>query len=193
MKKQKQQAAPEFTTDADGQELVHVAMANSQQRATLYAEDYQRLMSAGFSPYWQYTEDGRGGTYPTLCAYTPAGKSHMVPVARLVTNAGHGERIRYNDGDARNLRTENLSFTPGYAWHSASDWFPTTTALREAGIEPAKRVRISKRQRLATHVGTPQPPQMPLSTRPVTGGAKGAQRMLPAPVCAHAGAGEACL
>lgn len=138
MKQKKQQAAPEYTTDADGQQLVHVALANSNLRATLYAEDYQRLMDAGFSRHWQYTEDGRGGAYVTLNAYTRNGHSRMIPVARLLAGAGHGERVRCSDGNTLNLRSENLSIYLGRAWFPASDWFPTTEALRKAGIAPTK-------------------------------------------------------
>lgn len=140
MKKQnqKKQAAPEYTTDADGQHLVHVALANSNQRVTLYAEDYQRLMDAGFSRFWKYTGDGRGSAYVTLNAYTRDGHSRVIPVARLLADAGHGERVRCSDGNTLNLRNENLSIYLGRAWFPASDWFPTTEALRKAGIAPTK-------------------------------------------------------
>lgn len=144
MKKQKQQAAPEFTTDADGQHIVHVQLANTSQRATLYAEDYRRLMDAGFSRFWQYTEDGRGGAYVTLSAYTRDGHSRVVPVARLLVDAGHGERVRCNDGNTLNLCSENLSTYLGRAWFPAADWFPTTEALRKAGIAPTVRERPDK-------------------------------------------------
>ena len=142
--KNQQQAAPEYTTDADGQQLVHVALANSNQRATLYAEDYQRLMAAGFSRFWKYTEDGRGSAYVTLNAYTSAGHSRVIPVARLLVDAGHGERVRCTDGNTLNLRNENLSIYPGRAWFHASDWFPTTEALRAAGIAPAAKTTPRK-------------------------------------------------
>ena len=135
----KQQAPTTFTIDADGQRLAHVAMANASQRATLYAEDLERLIAAGFSEHWQYTEDGRGGAYPTLCAFTPSGHGRMVPVARLIAGAGHGERVRANDGNTLNLRSENLSFFAGAAWFNAADWFPNVDALRAAGIEPVQK------------------------------------------------------
>jgi hypothetical protein len=144
MKKQKQQPAPEFTTDADGQHIVHVQLANTSQRATLYAEDYQRLIDAGFSRFWQYTEDGRGGAYVTLSAYNRDGHNRVVPVARLLVDAGHGERVRCNDGNTLNLRTGNLSTYLGRAWFPAADWFPTADALRKAGIAPAVRERPDK-------------------------------------------------
>ena len=157
MKKQnqKKQAAPEHTTDTDGQQLVHVALANSNLRATLYAEDYRRLKMAGFSQHWQYTGDGRGSAYVTLCAYTSEGHSRAVPVARLIVDAGHGERIRCNDGNTLNLRNENLSIYAGRAWFHASDWFPTTEALRAAGIRPQKREREGTRK---THGSNTQQP-----------------------------------
>jgi hypothetical protein len=143
----KQQAPTTFTTDADGHRLAHVALANNQQRATLYAEDFERLMAAGFSSHWQFTEDGRGGAYPTLCAFTREGQSRKVPVARLIIGAGHGERVRASDGRTLNLRRENLEVYRGAAWFDASDWFPTVEALRAVGLESINRSSTRKRSR----------------------------------------------
>jgi hypothetical protein len=142
--KKMQQAAPEFTTDTDGQAVVHVALANSQRRATLYTENYQRLMEAGFSRFWKYTEDGRGSAYVTVNAYTRDGHCRMIPVARLIAQAGHGQRVRCSDGNTLNLRSENLSAYLGRAWFDASDWFPTVEALRAAGIEPVQKAQRTK-------------------------------------------------
>lgn len=160
--KMKQQAAPEYTTDADGQQLVHIALANSNRRATLYAEDFQRLTAAGFSSRWQYTEDGRGSAYVTLTAYTRDGHNRVIPVARLLADAGHGERVRCSDGNTLNLRIENLSIYLGRAWFPASDWFPTTAALRAAGIAPAVKTKPRR-----THAAPARPavtPQTPAAT-----------------------------
>jgi hypothetical protein len=135
MKKQnhKKQAAPEFTTDADGQQLVHVALANSSLRATLYADDYRRLTDAGFSRHWQHAKDGRGNAYATLSAYSPEGVDGLVPVARLIIQAEAGKSVRYADGNPLNLRTENLKLMKGTARYSAADWCPNATALLNAG------------------------------------------------------------
>lgn len=164
--KQRQQAAPEYTTDADGQQLVHVALANSQQRATLYAEDYLRLMDAGFSARWQYTEDGRGSAYVTLAAYTSTGHNRVIPVARLITGAGQGERVRASDGNTLNLRSDNLTFYAGRAWFNASDWYPTTDAARAAGVTVEKRER---RKPAPATKAAPQAPSEPAAayTAPV--------------------------
>lgn len=135
MKKQnhKKQAAPEFTTDADGQQLVHVALANTDQRATLYTEDYRRLSVAGFSQHWQHAKDGRGNAYPTLGAYNPKGVDCLVSVARLIIQAKAGQSVRYADGNPLNLRTENLKLMKGTARYSAANWSPNATALLDAG------------------------------------------------------------
>jgi len=146
MKKQKQQAAPEFTTDADGQLLVYVALANTDQRATLYAEDYQRLMNAGFSPFWSHTTDGQGSAYPMLNAYTERGRNRLVTIARLLVEADAGKRVRYVDGNPLNLRTENLRLEAAPVRRSALDWYPNALTLRIAGIEPEKRDKPKRRR-----------------------------------------------
>jgi hypothetical protein len=145
--KRQQQAQPEYTVDADGQRLAHVALANTDRRATLYAEDYQRLIDAGFSPHWQYTGTSHGGAYVTLNAYTGDGYNRSVPVARLLTGAGRGERVRARDGNTLNLRIENLEFHTGRAWFNATDWHPTATAAQAAGVTMRRAPRV---QRLAT-------------------------------------------
>lgn len=131
----KQQAQPEFTTDADGQRLAHIALANTDQRATLYAEDYQRLIDAGFSAHWSVTGMGsHGRSYPTLYAYTVRGDNRPLTVARLITNAPQGQRAEPRDGNALNMRTENLQLVAGVARFAATDWYPTATAARAAGV-----------------------------------------------------------
>lgn len=131
--KKKQQAQPEFTIDADGQRLAHIALANTDLWATLYAEDYQRLMDSGFSPHWQYAKDGRGNAYATLSAYTSQGVDCLVSVARLIAQAKAGQSVRYVDDNPLNLRTENLKLTKGAARYGAVDWYPDATAVLDAG------------------------------------------------------------
>lgn len=132
--KHRQQAAPEFTTDADGQELAHVALANTDRRATLYAEDYQRLMANGFSPFWALTGmSKRGRQYPSLYAYTAQGHNRAIMVARLITCAPQGQRVEPRDGDALNMRAENLELVTGTARFAAADWHPTAAAAYAVG------------------------------------------------------------
>lgn len=132
----KQQTATEHTTDADGQQLVHIALGNSGKQASLYIESYEQLIDEGFSSCWQHTEDGRGHGYVTLGAYSPKGVDCLVPVARLIAQAQAGQIVRYADGNPLNLRTDNLKLMAGAARYGAADWYPNAAALLDAGIAP---------------------------------------------------------
>lgn len=138
--KYRQQAAPEFTTDADGQQLAHVALANTDQRATLYAEDYQRWLAAGFSPYWSLCDVGYGTRYVLSSARTAGNKHRSLTVARWVADAGKGQRVRYADGDRLNLRRENLVFEQGPAG-SAVAWLRPCKGIAGAESCPQDRDR----------------------------------------------------
>lgn len=143
----KQQAPTIFTTDAAGQRLAHVALANTNQRATLYAEDLELLLAAGFSRYWKFMRDGRGSTYVAVRAYTPEGYKREILVARLIADAKRRECVRPNDGNTLNLRHENLSKYRGPARFAAADWYPNVAALRAAGIEPTKGPRGMRKRK----------------------------------------------
>lgn len=104
----RQQAPTTYTTDANGQHLAHVAMANTDQRATLYTDDLERLLVAGFSPYWQWCKTNKRFRYVLAYARTPTGKQRSITLARLIAGAGKGQMVEYIDGDRSNLRRDNL-------------------------------------------------------------------------------------
>lgn len=104
----RQHAPTTYTTDANGQHLAHVAMANTDQRATLYADDLERLLLAGFSPYWQWCKTNQRFRYVLANARTPTGKKRSITLARLIAGAGKGQMVEYIDGDRSNLRRDNL-------------------------------------------------------------------------------------
>lgn len=128
MKKQ-QQAAPEYTTDADGQQLVHVALANSNQRATLYAEDYQRLMDTGYSRHWSLNDNGHGSAYVKADGRRADGKQVKLRIARLIAEASHGEHVRFADGNTLNLRRDNLRIQEGRARYDSGELLPNAAAV----------------------------------------------------------------
>jgi hypothetical protein len=147
--KRNQQAAPEFTTDADGQQLVHVALANTDRRAIMYAVDYQRLMAAGFSPFWTLASTGGRFQYVLVHARSPSNSPRTLTVARWIAGAGKGQRVGYADGDRLNLRMENLELVEGPA-KAAVDLLrpndgtpprrkpkPQTPAVHAAPVRPA--------------------------------------------------------
>jgi hypothetical protein len=146
MKKIKQRAATTFTIDSNGQRLAHVALAETNQRTTLYAEDLERLLAAGWSPFWMLTRDRKGWAQVSLNAHNREERPSMVPVARLLADAERGQRVRMRDGDTLNLRSENFHVHSGFAQHGAADWFPSVAAVRAAGVsvEPKRRKRRAK-------------------------------------------------
>ena len=152
MKKIKQQAVPEFTIDAEGQELAHVALAGSTERATMYAEDYRRIVGANWSLHWSFTSTGREHKYVLVNARSAEGHARTLTVARLVVDAPRGRRVYYADGNRLNLRRDNLSLhkVRGAVKCAAADVLPSWEALLASGTEPACGSRISKRKRQQT-------------------------------------------
>ena len=148
--KKMQQAQPEFTTDADGQELAHVALANTQQRATLYAEDYKQLMDDGWSPYWSLTNTGGRFEYVLIHAHGPTGRRRTITLARLIAQAAKKQQVTYADGDRTNLRRDNLLI------------------VRDGGSAKAHASALRPRKDAAPHRGptvtteTPQTPAVPM-------------------------------
>lgn len=133
--KKKQQAAPEYFTDNSDRHLVRIALANTEQRATMYAEDFHRWLAAGFSPFLSLTSTGGRHKYVLANVRSPRNTLRSLPLARWIAGAGRGERVRYADGDRLNLRRENLVIVKGggsakaaVAWLRPNDG---TTPLRK--------------------------------------------------------------
>lgn len=103
--------APELTTDNEGQRIVLMPLANGKGFATVYQEDYQRLMLLGVSPYWYANSNGPTGEG---VEYVKAEKDGtMQTVARFIVGALPGEQVHYRDGDRMNLRIDNLYRSKG--------------------------------------------------------------------------------
>jgi hypothetical protein len=100
--------------------------------AILYTSSWNLLMKAGVSPNW--TVVGRSVT-----TNGPRGATLMV--ARLLTEAGPGEKIRFRDNDPYNLRLENIEVIRGYSRESDSD-------LMWEQIEERKRREQEQLERL---------------------------------------------
>lgn len=132
MKKRNLQAAAAYTTDADGQQLVHVALANTDQRATLYAEDYQRLMAAGFSQHWSLNDNGNGSAYVKANGRRADGRQTKLRIARLIAGAGKGEHVRFADSNTLNLRIDNLRIQRAPARYGCGDLLPNVAAVDAA-------------------------------------------------------------
>jgi hypothetical protein len=155
--KKMQQAAPEFTTDADGLELAHVALANTEQRATLHADDFRQLMAAGWSKHWALTNTGGRFEYVLAYARGPLNNPRTVPVARLIAQAPKGRRVTYIDGDRTNLRRDNLRIVKGGGLTKAH-----ASTLRPSKDAPPQRSPAVTSETLQTPRTTPENRHHPL-------------------------------
>jgi hypothetical protein len=158
--KKKQQAAPEHTTTADGRQLVHVALANTNQRATLYAEDFQRWLAAGFSPFWTLTSTGGRFRYVLANTRSPSNSARTVPVARWIADARKGQRVSYADGDRLNMRSENLAVVKGGGGSkTAAAWLKPND-----GTPPRRKPKAETKGTHAAPVSPSETPKAPVLT-----------------------------
>jgi hypothetical protein len=95
---------PAPTTDErDGSPLLLIPLANSDRFARISPSDYQKVLSAGFSPNW-YLNLGYVTTYSAASGYAK--------VSRIILGiAGKGHRairVTHDNGDQTDLRRRNL-------------------------------------------------------------------------------------
>jgi hypothetical protein len=118
MKTMKQRTMTTFTTDTKGRRIAHVGLFGGDDRATLYADDLERILAAGWSPNWFLTSTGGRFRYVLVNALNPKGNRRSLTVARLVAEVNKGQLVKYADGDRLNLLTDNLLVRKGTAWTS---------------------------------------------------------------------------
>lgn len=80
--------------------------SGNQRYATIYQSDYNLLIRLGANFNWFITSSG------TVGFHSPGG--HLFRIARLIANAGEGEKVTYIDGDNLNLRRTNLRLVKGH-------------------------------------------------------------------------------
>src|SRR5258706_12113873 len=81
--------------------LVPLSDLEEPECATLFLEDYQRLMDGGVSDVWYQNKDKSVVIWGKLI-------KRALLVSRLIMDARAGEIVKYRDGDALNLRSSNL-------------------------------------------------------------------------------------
>ncbi len=148
MKKQKQRAATIFTTDHDGRRIAHVALAGTNERTKMLAEDLERILTDGYSQFWTLVSTGSRVRYVLVNVLIPKEGQRTTPVARLVARAGKGQIVKYADGDRLNLLPENLLVKKGNARTPVTSLLPQADA-RQARMEAhapqsASRTEVQK-------------------------------------------------
>jgi hypothetical protein len=103
------QRVPLYFIDIDGQRCVRIPLASTARIAILYAEDFERLIALGLSPFWMVNMNK-----PTGQGYVRVAKDgRKLAIARLILGAGPRHQVAYRDGNRLNLRRENLILRRG--------------------------------------------------------------------------------
>jgi hypothetical protein len=96
---------PSVSTDRDGRQVLLVPLAGTNKHARIFPEDFRTLLDQGFGGNWCLNR----GTVKV------SDWRHNAPrVARLLMGLGPGDpyQARHRDGDALNLRRDNLLAMP---------------------------------------------------------------------------------
>ena len=97
----------------DGAAVLFIALAGGGGAARIFPADYERLLAAGLAANWFWNKAGcKTIGYVRAALNSVAG--NLVTVARVLTSARPGQRVRYLDRDTRNLRRDNLVLRPGF-------------------------------------------------------------------------------
>lgn len=84
----------------NGRTCVYVPLGKSELTCTIWKDDFDLLLSLGASANWSVI-----GKRYVGCAGKGRGRNL---VARLLLDCGPGKAVKYIDGNAFNLRRENL-------------------------------------------------------------------------------------
>ena len=86
-----------FISDQD-ENTVQVPLSRSDKRVTLYESDFEKLIDLGVSPKWCL----HVGFPKVYC------NQHYLSIARLIADAGVGQKIILKNGNVFDLRRDNL-------------------------------------------------------------------------------------
>jgi hypothetical protein len=118
--------------DEDGETpIVLVPLVNSDGKAILYQEDFNKLIALGLDPRWRINQ---GQVYVR-------GKK-KISIARLILDTQEHERVSYRDKDPLNLRRNNLGNRPGRGTEKTRDIIspatkPTHVTLKHVFNNPS--------------------------------------------------------
>lgn len=96
---------PHQTIDSDGALIVVVPLSNGDLKATLLKADFDELVDLGFTTNWNASP----AKQVRLRHHTKA----TLSVARLITGARAGQRVKYHDFNPLNLKLTNLRLAKG--------------------------------------------------------------------------------
>lgn len=96
------------TVDEDGCSIVIVTLMHGE-KARLFREDFDRIMSEGYSPLWCMSSTREGDRYVAVYGRPSKGPKFRPAIADLVTSRKRSQpRPTHVDRDPLNLRRDNL-------------------------------------------------------------------------------------
>lgn len=146
----KRDPTPKFVWEGAGNERREIALVPISKGATaeIYANDYDRLMDIGVTPYWSldaHDKEGKnlsvrfnsGDKRDTAQELTGIHGSGATPVAWVILGVlpKHGHTVDYVDGTPTNLRRENLIVRPQQKGKGKGE-FPAAVKRRELLAQP---------------------------------------------------------
>lgn len=90
-------------------EVIKVHLRNVDRYATVYREDYDRVVAEiGIAQWFANRIFRTGGRTDRYVRARPIGQKNLVMVARIIARAEPRTAVRYRDGDVFNLLSDNL-------------------------------------------------------------------------------------
>lgn len=91
----------------DGNEhVVQVPLDHNEKPATIYEDDFKLLMDMGVSPRWSYNASTMGHVKVSC-------NNKLLSIARILVDAGKGQKVQFLNGDRTDLRRDNLVVASG--------------------------------------------------------------------------------
>lgn len=101
---------PASPTASHKREIIKVHLRNVDRYATVYRDDYDRVVAEiGTAQWFVNTIRRAGGRTDQYIRAKPLGCRNVVMIARIIARAVSRTAVRYRDGDVFNLRSENLN------------------------------------------------------------------------------------
>jgi hypothetical protein len=120
-----------YFTDSDGMHCALVPLPNGDH-ATIYADDYARIIEGGASSNWQLNYNGSPRNNRGYVKAELPGRD-LRTVARLVMQTRYAQQVKYRDGNPLNLRRSNLVVVSGGKAHKDCKDLPSTRDVAAEG------------------------------------------------------------
>ena len=135
---------PPIKQTINGRHCVLIPLSGSDLPAIVDQYDYDNLQSLGLSQCWHFNSNGTGSGY-VRAAFNGESGSNNHQVARIITQAGRRQVVRYRNGNTRDLTRFNLIVEGSY--ESKAEQRQKPNGLRKASNKTL--LMVQKRMKAA--------------------------------------------